>query len=266
MPFKQYIRKDDQRGEYWEGQSFEEHLALCDAQLTTDTLLRLLPKNGVILEAGCGLGRWVVYLRERGHRVVGLDLSLDTLTRCRAHGGTSSVVVGDILRMPFPDHTFSAILSFGVVEHLEHGISDAFAEMQRLLHPNGILFLAVPCANVLRQLFIHPYVLIRNLVRKIRGITLVFAEYRYSKAEVKRLLQENGFEPMEVVPDDLRLPYAMGISTDLRGRLTVPGRKFELNRAGLVLEKCLRFLSPWASCGGVFCVARRRNHPGACHE
>ena len=266
MPFKQYIRKDDDKGEYWEGQTFEEHLALCDAQLTAGTLLELLPRESVILEAGCGLGRWVVYLRQRGYRIVGLDMSHGNLSRCRAHGNRSPVVAGDILHMPFRDSTFSAILSFGVVEHLEDEIASAFKEMERLLSPAGVLFLAVPCVNMLRRFFIHPYILARNLVRKLRGILLVFAEYRYSRTEVERLMAQNGFKPILTVPDDLRLPFAMGLCTDLSGRVSVPGRKFQLNTGGLILERFLRFLSPWVSCGGVFCVARRRNPTTAAHE
>ena len=60
MPFRQYIRKRDQQGEYWQGQDFAEHLSLCELQLTTDLLLEHLPENGLVLEAGCGLARWAL--------------------------------------------------------------------------------------------------------------------------------------------------------------------------------------------------------------
>ena len=36
---------------------------------------RFLPKTGRILEAGCGLGQYVVALEERGYTVDGVDLA-----------------------------------------------------------------------------------------------------------------------------------------------------------------------------------------------
>jgi cyclopropane fatty-acyl-phospholipid synthase-like methyltransferase len=35
--------------------------------------LRHLPKGEKILEAGCGLGAWVIYLGERGYDIDGVD-------------------------------------------------------------------------------------------------------------------------------------------------------------------------------------------------
>ena len=256
MPFRQYIRKRDQQGEYWQGQGFEEHLSLCELQLTTDLLLEHLPEDGPVLEAGCGLARWVIFLRKRGFKVLGVDVSHETLQTTHRHAADAPVATGDVLLMPFKDETFAAVLSFGVVEHLEEMLPAAFQEMRRVLKEDGLLFLAVPFVNPLRRIVVHPYIRARNLARRMRGVELVFDECRYSKDEVKRLMVQNGFEPLRIVPDDLKLPYAMGLCRDFRGRLGNP-EKFELNRFGLLVESVLRKLSPWISCGGVFCVARR---------
>ena len=256
MSFKQYIRKCDQKGEYWRGQSFEEHLSLCESQLTTDLLLEYLPEDGFVIEAGCGLARWVVYLRRKGFKVFGLDVSHETLEEARRDAGDAPLAAGDVLLMPFKDEEFAAVLSFGVVEHLEELLPAAFEEIRRVLKKGGLLFLAVPCANFLRRIMVHPYILVRNLVRRMCDIELVFDECRYTRNEVSKLLVQNGFEPLRIVPDDLKLPYAMGLCRDFRGRIGNP-EKFELNRVGLFIEKILRKLSPWISCGGVFCVARR---------
>jgi len=256
MPFKQYIRKCDKKGEYWGGQSFEEHLSLCELQLTTDLLLENLPEDGLVLEAGCGLARWVVYLRRKGFKTFGLDVSHETLQEARRHARDVPLIAGDVLLMPFKDAEFAAVLSFGVVEHLEGMLPAAFEEMRRVLKKDGILFLAVPCLNTLRRIIVHPYIIVRNLVRRMRGVELVFDEYRYSRNEVRKLLVQNGFEPLRTVPDDLELPYAMGLCRDFRDRFG-NAEKFELNRFGLFMERILRKLSPWISCGGVFCVAKR---------
>jgi len=256
MPFKQYIRKADQRGEYWGGQTFEEYLSLCDSQLTTELLLDWLPHEGPILEAGCGLARWVVFLRAKGYAVVGLDVSQETLRRARQHARDIPLITGDIAHMPFSDNTFAAVLSFGVVEHCERDTQAPFQEMRRVLRKNGLLFLAVPCTNLLRRMLVHPYIRMQNRVRRTRGVELVFDEYRYSRTELKKLVVQNGFEPLTIVPDDLSLPYAMGLCRDFRNRLGHPD-KFMLNRLGLLIARTFNRLSPWIACGGVFCVARR---------
>ncbi len=256
MPFKQYIRKADQRGEYWEGQTFEEYLSLCDSQLTTELLLDYLPDDGPILEAGCGLARWVVFLRAKGFDVVGLDVSHEALRAARRHASDIPLITSDVLHMPFSDNTFAAVLSFGVVEHFERDMRAVFQEMRRVLRKRGMLFLAVPCTNLLRRTVVHPYILMQNMVRRTRGVELVFDEYRYSRTELKKLVVQNGFEPLKIVPDDLTSPYAMGLCRDFRNRLGDP-QKFTLNRLGLLVAAALNRLSPWIACGGVFCVARR---------
>ena len=197
-----------------------------------------------------------MFLRKKGLKVFGLDVSHRTLQAARQHASGIPLITSDILRMPFRDNVFGAVLSFGVVEHFEQEVPTAFQEMRRVLKRDGLLFLAVPCTNLLRKMLVHPYILVQNLVRRIRGIELVFDEHRYSRSELRKLVIENGFEPLRMVPDDLRLPQAMGLCRDFRGRLGNP-EKFRLNALGLLTERTLRRLSPWISCGGVFCVARR---------
>ena len=70
---------DYQKGEYWRDESIEEHLALCEHETTRDLLLGRLPKEGLVLDARCGAGRWLLVLRGRGFRVIGLDRSQEGL-------------------------------------------------------------------------------------------------------------------------------------------------------------------------------------------
>ena len=55
----------DTLGQSWAGESVDENVALCKYQTIEPFFLKHLPRNGKILEAGCGLGRWVIYLREK---------------------------------------------------------------------------------------------------------------------------------------------------------------------------------------------------------
>ena len=58
---------------FWSFDAVADHVELCDAETTLPVFLAALPKNEPILDAGCGLARWVIFLRTRGYRVVGTD-------------------------------------------------------------------------------------------------------------------------------------------------------------------------------------------------
>ena len=63
----------DQRVHMWNARRIEEEVAACPDRAIAKYLLDYLPKDAPILEAGCGLGAWVVYLSERGYDVSGVD-------------------------------------------------------------------------------------------------------------------------------------------------------------------------------------------------
>ncbi len=93
----------------------------------------------VVLDAGCGMGR---YLRVAGEssarRIVGVDLSRAVvaareLTRELAN---VDIVQGDLLRPPFAPGTFDLIYSLGVIDHTPDPRS-AFLALARLLKPGG---------------------------------------------------------------------------------------------------------------------------------
>src|SRR5581483_1776668 len=47
-------------------------------------LLDTLPAGSRVLDGGCGLGEWTVFLTDRGARVTGLDISQRTVARLKA--------------------------------------------------------------------------------------------------------------------------------------------------------------------------------------
>ena len=58
----------------WTKRTIEDELASCEIETPPKDLFQChLPNGATIIDAGCGFGKWVVYLKRRGHRVVGLD-------------------------------------------------------------------------------------------------------------------------------------------------------------------------------------------------
>ncbi len=114
-------------------------------------IARRVPSGSRLLEAGCGLGSWVRFLRKRGYNVVGIDFVSEILQRVRTDFGPLQLTAGDIRALPFPGESFDSVLSWGVIEHLEEGPYSALNEFWRVLRPGGSAFLTVPYINQLRR-------------------------------------------------------------------------------------------------------------------
>lgn len=111
-------------------------------------LKRLLGQAGSVLEVGCGQG----YLLEKAccevasHLTVGMDLSgvmlqiaSKRLARS-AHKRHIQLLQGEATRIPFSDNTFDAVLSMGMMEHLDDNLLSQFmVEAARVLVPRGRL-------------------------------------------------------------------------------------------------------------------------------
>lgn len=136
-----------------------------------------------ILDAGCGTGSNLAHFRRFG-RTVGVDLSNDALALCRRRGVAAAR--GDLLALPFPDGAFDAVTSFDVIYH--RWVADdrvAVREIVRVLRPGGLLLLRVPALEMLWGAHDEA----------------VHSRHRYTRGEVRRLLEGEGLEV-------LRLTYA----------------------------------------------------------
>ena len=188
-----------------------------------------------ILEAGCGMGIWVYFLREKGHDIIGIDYLQSTVDKVKRFDPELPVQQGDVNNLDFPDNHFDAYVSLGVVEHFQEGPQKALAEAYRVLKPGGIAFVTVPYLNMFRRIITHP---MRNLyftIRRLRGKKDYFWEYRYTKKEMIKFLKDAGFSILEITIDDFPKEdkiHHIGLYADFYFLRKEDGDMWELNSAG----------------------------------
>ncbi len=68
--------------------------------------------RGRVLDVGCGAGRHCLHLDEKGHEIVGIDISLLAVEVCRKRG-VSRCLVASGLALPFKESSFDTILLMG---------------------------------------------------------------------------------------------------------------------------------------------------------
>lgn len=165
--------------------------------------LARLPPGSRILDAGCGLGEWTVFLARKGFDVVGLDISAEIVGKLLARFPECSFVRGDIRRTGFEAGSFDACFSWGAFEHFEKGLGECLSEVLRLLRPGGWLFISVPFQNwrhILRDAGSlagwDPGFDVHDGYRQPHR----FYQWRLTRPELQRELELHGFRTESITP------------------------------------------------------------------
>jgi SAM-dependent methyltransferase len=97
----------------------------------------------MILDAGCGTGANLKLLESYGH-AFGVDLSEQAIEFSRARGISSDrLIQASVTDLPFRDGWFDLVVSFDVICNIVEDVG-AFAEIGRVLKPDGILIVQLP--------------------------------------------------------------------------------------------------------------------------
>lgn len=113
--------------------------------------LRLNPQ-GVVLDAGCGMGRHLRFLAKQPNlKIVGIDKNTGALrealtsleTMPDALSTDYMVLEADINKLPFADQSFDCVICSEVLEHIPDHVG-AVRELLRILKPEGTFVVSVP--------------------------------------------------------------------------------------------------------------------------
>ncbi len=113
---------------------------LLGSRIRNDMLRSFLaPRPGeLVVDLGCGSGRALLWNRDLGATMAGIDISPFFSQDARQE---MDLMLGDLRKLPFADNTFDKAWSLDVLEHLSpdalHGM---LGEANRVLKPGGGLF------------------------------------------------------------------------------------------------------------------------------
>lgn len=265
MAFKVYVPAQESTvwDNYWNRLSIESNLKNCESDGLLPILEKYLPRDGKILEAGCGLGKWVIFLKRLGYNVQGIDSYQKAVAALKQFDNTLEVSVDNVESLSFKDDSCDAYLSFGVIEHFEKGPEKVLLEAHRILKEDGIIVVEVPCDNPLRR-----FLRLKNRIAKIiktpariivEGLKLRtrrekpdlrFYEYRYTEKELISYLQKAGFTILGSYPkDDLSPDRSIGLWLDFLKLRKINAPDFYLNNLGVLIKKTLGYCPKfWSAC------------------
>lgn len=101
-----------------------------------------LPKQGRILNLGCGTGRFMEFCTD------GIDFSENMLQHAIDKFPNKQFQVSSGDKTPFEDNTFDAIICFHVIMHISPDErKSVFIEVHRILKPGGVFIVDYPSQN-----------------------------------------------------------------------------------------------------------------------
>lgn len=142
--------------------------------LALQFLSQVVPPNADILDVGCGTGKGQESFGVFG-TVFGVDFSQDALQFCHQRG-LERIARANAEKLPIQSNRFDTVVTLDTIEHVPDDQA-AISEIFRVLKPGGHLLINVPAY----QWLWGPH-----------DVALMH-QRRYSRTQVKKLLESNGF-------------------------------------------------------------------------
>jgi SAM-dependent methyltransferase len=178
---KKYFQKsfsDNRNIEYWDRvydqQDFSGYVYRKRRDMVLAWLDSLsLSEKSIILEAGCGGGRFAYEAVKRGYRVFGMDYSHGMVMKARRICNREdkyrvAFLQGDIEALPLKTASFDVIVCLGVVAYLKSE-GKALRELARAIKPGGVLAISIVNKVRLAYRLDFPLLLVSIFKRILNG-------------------------------------------------------------------------------------------------
>ena len=144
-----------------------------------------------VLDAACGSGVFISFIRDAGFDVHGLDISSQAIQRARARYPDVTFHVGSLEdNLPYKDGAFDAVWATEVLEHI-FDVRACLDELNRVLRTDGPLIMTVPYHGLIKNVLIA----LTNFDCHYdpEGPHIRF----FTKKSLAQCLRRSGFEPLE---------------------------------------------------------------------
>lgn len=113
----------------------------------------------LILDVGCGTAEFCIDLFKETKKVIGVDISKESLREAKKKSNELILVLGSIFHLPFKDNIFTKCTALEILEHLGHKnkILQALKEVNRVIGRQKIFVLTTPNkGRFLKYVFFDP--------------------------------------------------------------------------------------------------------------
>jgi len=250
------VRKiDAQHAHMWSERRIEDEVNACPNRNLLKIFSQYLPKNGLILEAGCGLGGWLITLSRMGYKIEGIDFDKKVIKRLNRFDSKLKISIQNVESTIYKTNSLDACISLGVIEHFEEGPELALNETFRILKPNGIMILTVPYNNFIRKTIYHPLRTAFTNYLRYKKRKIYFAEYRFNKKEIINQVKNAGFKIVDIEFDDYSIKTeSLGLWADWP--MLRSSKPYKLNLLGRSLALIINSF-PWLVTSGICIIARK---------
>ena len=136
---------------------------------------------GELLDYGCGNGKYLLRMRDRGWKVTGMDMSAEAIDVCQQR--ELRAFVGVAPDRQFDAGSFDVVTLWHVLEHVPSP-TETLEQVNRILKPNGKLVFGVPNINSLPARWFGKYWFGLDLPRHVT---------QFSKITAAKLVEKTGF-------------------------------------------------------------------------
>jgi len=158
--------------------------------------------SGAVCDMGCGPGHIARFLHDAGIEVFGLDLSPQMIAQAQQLSPDIEFREGNMLALDLDDASLAGIAAFYAIVNIPPAsVPVAFAEMHRVLKPEGLLLISFHVGDEI----IRP--------EELWGTRVEMEFYKLAPERITRLLTNAGFAIEDVIERD---PYAPDVEFQSR--------------------------------------------------
>jgi 2-polyprenyl-3-methyl-5-hydroxy-6-metoxy-1,4-benzoquinol methylase len=152
--------------------------------------------SGNLMDLGCGLGYFLDgVVKDKTFNCVGVDVSDDAINYVKNKFGYNVKNESELDELT--QHSFDVITQWHVLEHV-HFLNERIEQLNKLLKPEGTLFIAVPNSNSWDAKKYKEYWDGYDVPRHL---------YHFNQKSFKSLMEKHGFEIIETRPMIFDAPY-----------------------------------------------------------